>query len=94
MVSKKLENVSNDKYFRAANGTVIKSLMELERAFENMSDETCIYHANERKNDFSSWVRDVIDDNELANSLWNIKDRREAQVAVLRRIIEILSKNE
>lgn len=92
-MKKKIQRVDPEKYFRVANGTVVKGLMELDAAFDNMSDDTFQFHVNEWKNDFSNWIKDVINDKKLANELWGIKDRKKSQLVVLRRIIELLREN-
>ena len=86
-------DINPENYFRVANGTVIKNLKELDMAIENMSEETFKCHVSEVRNDFSSWIRDVIKDDKLANELLQIKDRRLTQLAILRRVVEILAKN-
>lgn len=85
-----LKEVETGKYFRVANGVVIRSVWELEPAFEVMGEETFTCHVNSEKNDFARWAADVLNDNELANRLLAIKDKQEMRIAVLRRIIEVL----
>ena len=88
-----LSDVNPQNYFRVANGTVIKNLKELDMAIENMSEETFKCHVSEVRNDFSSWIWDVIKDDKLANELLQIKDRCLTQLAILRKVVEILAKN-
>jgi hypothetical protein len=38
-------------------------------ALAEMSEDTFRYHASREKNDFSSWIRDVIGDETLAGEL-------------------------
>ena len=90
-----LSRVNPENYFRVANGTIIKGLMELDSSLENMGEETFRYHVNDYRNDFSAWIRDTIKDEELANQLILTKDKSRTQVLVLRRIVQILGdKNE
>jgi hypothetical protein len=52
----------------------------------NMTDETFSYHVNQEKNDFSNWVRDIIEDVKLAKDIAKIKNRQEAIKVVNERI--------
>lgn len=85
-----LEHVNPENYFRAANGTIIKSLADLDGSLEIMGEETFKYHVNDYRNDFSTWIRDTIKDEKLADQLLLTKDKCRTQVLVLRRIAEIL----
>jgi len=45
------------------------------------------------RNDFSIWIRNTIKGEKLANELLQTKDRCRTQLLILRRIVEILTKN-
>ena len=91
---KRLTNdVHQDRTFWMADGTSVRNLKELDTALEGMREETFNHHVNDAKHDFSNWVRDVIQDQKLADNLANSKDKRSVQVAVLRRIIEAMNEN-
>ena len=68
-----LGDVKSDKRFWVNNGSVLKNLDELLGALNTMSNETFQYHANSKKNDFSKWIGDVINDKMLAESIINAK---------------------
>ena len=85
-----LSPVTPENYFRVANGTIIKGLMDFDNSLENMGEETFRYHVNDYRNDFSTWIRDTIKDEKLANELLLTKEKSRTQVLVLRRIIHIL----
>ena len=87
-----LRHVAPEHYFRVANGTVIKGIMDLDSSLENMGEETFRYHVTDTRNDFSAWTRDIIKDDKLADELLMTKDRIKTQVVVLRKIVGILSK--
>ena len=84
------QEVPRDKYFHVANGTVIRSVWELESSLEVMGSDTFSYHANDWRNDFSNWVRDVLGDNELAEAIKPIRDKQAMMVAVLRHMVKVL----
>lgn len=73
-----LGEVPEDKAFWCHDGRVVKSLAELAEAFREMSDETFEYHLNSEKNDFGTWVRDVIGDVTLAGQLARVATRATA----------------
>jgi len=54
------------KYFTLANGVVIQSLYQLSDALKAMDDELFDKHVTEEKNDFASWIKNTIKNEELA----------------------------
>jgi hypothetical protein len=90
--SRRLGDVPDGKHFWCQDGKVVKNLKELEKALNNMSDETFHYHSGEGRNDFSNWIRDVVGDNKLANDLSKAKSRIRAGNAVAQRISFLQSK--
>lgn len=83
---KMLGDVPVEYSFWCHDGRTLKNLAELELAFREMPDETFQYHANEEKNDFSNWVREVIGDERLAQDLLRSASHTEAAGLVGRRI--------
>lgn len=73
----KLSDASPGKEFHFCNGIHAKNLDELSAALKNIDDTAYQYHANNEKNDFSSWINDVIGDKELADSL-KMKNKEES----------------
>jgi len=90
--SRRLGDVPDGKHFWCHDGKLIKNLGELEKALNDMSDETFHYHLSEGRNDFSNWIRDVVGDNKLANDLSKAKSRIRAGNAVAQRISFLESK--
>ena len=87
-----LLNADPAKQFWTADGRAIKNLFGLSRAFEEMSNEVYTYHANENKNDFSSWVQDVFGERRLAKRLGESRTKEQGQVAVLKHLVSTLTK--
>ena len=81
-----LADVPGDWTFYCADGRVAHNLEDLANALANMSDETFAYHSNSEKGDFSTWVREAVGDDKLANDLRKASSRYRAEKAVLRRI--------
>ena len=90
--SRRLGDVPDGKHFWCHDGKLIKNVGELEKALNDMSDETFHYHSVEGRNDFSNWIRDVVGDNKLANDLSKAKSRIQASKAVAQRISFLQSK--
>ncbi len=84
------DHVPPDKYFRVANGTAIRSLAELEGAIGAMSDETFGFHVNSSANHFAAWIRDIFCDENLASQVQNAREKKDVQIIVLRRVVELL----
>ena len=80
----------NECSFKLADGKEIKNLNELNKSLENIDENVFRHHVNDERNDFSSWTRDVLGDEKLAEDLSRAKDKSTAQVAVLKRIIELI----
>ena len=85
-----LGEAPEENHFVVADGRKLKNILELADALETMSEEIFRHHANEFKNDFSNWVKDVFYDPGLAEDISRAKNRLEAQIAVLRRMVKEL----
>lgn len=87
--SKKLltEPAPHNQFF-VADGSVIKNVAELVWALDKMNEGTYKFHANEEKNDFSSWIRDIFGEEKLAEDLKTSASRTEAQLAVAKRLLK------
>jgi len=86
-----LADVPKEYAFRCHDGLILQSMKQLGSALNSMTDETYVFHANTKKNDFSNWVRDIIKDEGLAKELQKVPNRARAVKLVASRIA-ILSK--
>ena len=84
-----LGDVNPNKEFCFCNGLHVKNLHELLTAFETIEDNIYKFHANNEKNDFSNWIRVVIEDFGLAYGLKNA-NKQEA-ITILKDRIEQLT---
>ena len=89
---KRLADVPGEYVFWCNDGRIIKSMRELKEALEQMGDESYVYHVNAEKNDFSTWVKDVLVDEKLARDLSKSVDRAEASRCVAARVTFLASK--
>ena len=94
IASERLADVSPEKQFWCSDGRVLKNLLELAAALEEISDESFHHHSSEGKSDFSNWVRDVIGDDKLSRDLQKSKSRAQAAKAVADRVTWLKSKIE
>jgi len=83
----KATEIPPEQYFVLCDGTPIKSIDELALMMDQISDDVFDYHVNEEKNDFSNWVKDVFDKEELAKSLATTRCRKESQIALLKHAV-------
>ncbi|MFT4303846.1 MAG: DUF5752 family protein [Candidatus Woesearchaeota archaeon] len=87
-VEKKIPGEVPEKYhFYLNDGRRLKDLYELIDALDSMSDEVFKYHVNESKNDFSNWIKEVMDDQTLAEDLKEVESKVEAQLKLLKHIV-------
>ncbi|MCW8965344.1 MAG: DUF5752 family protein [Candidatus Pacearchaeota archaeon] len=87
-----LWDVSDEKKFYCINGSVFKNLEELEKALRDMDEDTFNYHVNEYKNDFATWIYDVIGDIKLSKNLMSV-DKRKAIARKIKTRITYIKKN-
>ncbi len=92
IATKMLANVPEDKRFWCSDARLLQNLQEMESALKDMSDDTFRYHANETKNDFSTWVKDVIGDEKLAGDLRKSTIRAVAAKTVATRVAFLKSR--
>ena len=90
----RLADVPCEKLFWCSDGRVLKNLSELEMALKQMNEETFRYHSSETKNDFATWVMDVIGDDKLSRDLQKSKTQAQAEKAVVDRVAWLHRKTE
>jgi hypothetical protein len=83
---KRLQKVPEEYVFYCCDGSVFRDLAELAAGLNAMTDEVFVYHSNSEKQDFCNWVRDVIEDIELAEELAMAASRLEAAERVAERL--------
>ena len=83
-----LGDVPNDKFFWVCDGQIIRNLNGLVTSLGKMNNGTFTYHVNKEKNDFSTWVKEVIGDNTLAREL----KKRKSKASTIKTIKERIRK--
>lgn len=79
-----LEEAGPENYFHCSDGSILKSLTELEQKLRAAHPAVFSHHVNSQKNDFHNWVRDVFGDNELAAAILPLRSPQ-AMAAAIRR---------
>lgn len=70
-----LKVVPQKESFWLCTNQNLRSLNRLAKALDEVSDDVFRYHVNKYKNDFSTWVRDMISDNDFAREISRIKTK-------------------
>ena len=86
---KRLADVDSSLIFWLAGGGTLKSLSELSAVLPGMSNEVFSQHVNAEKNDFASWIRDVIHDEKLASKVRKSTSKSAIAKAVASRLSEL-----
>jgi len=88
-----LDDVPPAQAFWTCSGVVIHNLTELSRYLAACSEEHYRYHVNtdHDKNDFSTWVRDVVHDEVLARNLGQGLTKKQYATKIVDRLHDLLS---
>ena len=87
--SKALADVSVEHFFYVCDGAVLKNLEELLAYITTAKPEVYQYHVTPEKNDFCSWIKDIVQDATLAKDLAKAKNQK-AAVTVLKSRVKFL----
>ncbi len=83
---KALSDVDSNHVFWVCNGQVLKGIKQLPAALKKMNKDAFEHHVNKERNDFASWIKDIIKDTKLAADLAKIKDKKNTIKKVTERI--------
>jgi cobalamin-dependent methionine synthase I len=87
MGTKLFKNTKPEHYFKLIDGSELKNVLDLASALPRMSEDVFYSHANQGKNDFSNWVRDIYEDHELADGLSKSQTPQQTELTVLRHLL-------
>ena len=76
------EHVPDHYSFFLHDGRTLRNLNDLMKSLDTMPNDIYDFHANNSKNDFSNWVRDIIGEPELSSRLFG-KDRGHAKAEII-----------
>jgi hypothetical protein len=75
-------NATPEHYFILVTGVPLKNLKELANALENMNDWVFNHHVNDARNDFSSWVNEILGEHELAEEIKTMRNMRDMETKI------------
>ncbi|OIO63655.1 hypothetical protein COT48_06245 [Candidatus Woesearchaeota archaeon CG08_land_8_20_14_0_20_47_9] len=84
-----LSDVPPGQHFNIHMGSSIRNIRELAEAIDIMDERSFKHHMRDDKNDFATWVKDVIGDFELAAEMQRINTREGLVNAIKRRILDL-----
>jgi hypothetical protein len=64
-----------EEMFITNDGRSLRNLWELKQFIESAPEHVLSYHLHGNKNDFHDWVREVLMDIELADLIWEARDK-------------------
>lgn len=85
-------NAAPEQCFWVNNGPILKNIEELAGYLPDMPNEAFQHHVNNEKNDFSSWIRDVLGDQKLANEILSSKSKDSAIKKIRNRLNSLKKK--
>ncbi len=75
-----------ENYFILITGVPLKNLKELANSLETMNEWVFNHHVNEARNDFSNWVKDILNEKELAEEMKLIKNMKDMEIKILKHL--------
>jgi hypothetical protein len=85
--SKKIINAKPDQYFILVTGVPLKNLKELANSLETMNDWVFNHHVNDSRNDFSSWISEILKEENLAKEVKNIHSIRNLELRLFKHMV-------
>lgn len=76
------EPLDPQHFFRLSDGSILKTLHDLQEKLPGMDEAIFRWHVNEHKNDFASWIKDVFKQDILAEAIAHCQTK-EAMISVL-----------
>lgn len=81
-----LRQIDSEKSFWVNSGSVLRNLEEFSNELKSIEPEHFSHHVNKEKNDFATWVSDVIGDQMLAKNLSRAKTPKTLSKTVDKRL--------
>jgi len=88
-----LASCDKERRFKLSDGREIGDLLGLHQSFNDMEDQVFNHHVNEYKNDFSTWVNDVLKDQKLAEDISKTKNKKVMQLLIRKKIVGHVVRN-
>ena len=71
------QDVPTEHTFVLNDGRRLKNLNELAVMLQDMNDSVFSHHVNDSKNDFANWVRDIVKEKDMADSISSKRTKKE-----------------
>lgn len=82
--------ITPDRYFVTCDGRRIRDCEELADILHQINDDIFKFHVTNEKNDFSTWIHDVFNDEDIAESIRKIHDRTAMRAELYKKLFERL----
>ena len=83
---KKVVIAKGSDCFWINNGPILKDLMELEKALQNMTGKVFAHHVSNKRNDFADWIEFVLKDSETATAFRKTKKPKTARSVLVKQL--------
>ncbi|MEM4398078.1 MAG: DUF5752 family protein, partial [Candidatus Woesearchaeota archaeon] len=83
----KIMDAKPEHYFILVTGVPLKNIKELALALQTMDEWVFHHHVNHERNDFSNWIKDIFNEDALAEELREIKNIHETEKKLLRHLV-------
>lgn len=83
----KIKDCKPEHYFILVTGVPLKNIKELALALQTMDEWVFNHHVNEHRNDFSNWIKDIFNEDALAEELKELKTIKETELKLLRYLV-------
>ena len=87
ITKKKPVEAKPENYFILVTGVPLKNLKELANSIETMNDWVFNHHVNDTRNDFSTWVKDILKEDELAEEIRQLRNMRDVELRILKHLV-------
>lgn len=87
LVRKTLGKTPEEYHFVLHDGRKLKSLYDLVDELETMSEDAFKEYVSDFRNDFANWTRDVFHAPDLAEEMTHVKNKFEAQKAIMKHML-------
>jgi hypothetical protein len=76
IIKRYANNAKEEQHFYFFNGKKTRNIFELILTINELSDQEFLKHVQKNKNDYSEWLKFSLGEEELANKISKVKDRR------------------
>lgn len=85
---KVFKKIPADKYFVLANGQKVDHYVTLANLLGDLEEDIIKHHVSEIHHDFANWVKDVFDEEDLAEKIRVVKEPEQIRLVIYRHVID------